>query len=321
MKKIIFCLLLCLCVSCSNDFVETRFATIGTGGMTGIYYPVGEALAEIVNGEENPTVRLSVESTAGSVFNIKNILAREYDLGIAQSDVQYEAYNGKGVWSESGEQKELRSICSLYPEILTLTVNSGKKINAISDLKGKRINIGNKGSGGRQNALNLLENSNLHWDFNKEINISELQLSESPYLMQTDKIDGFFFTSGHPANIYKEVSASKIKAAFVPLTVSNDFLKKYSYYAKAYIPIKYYPEFTNKKDIESFGVKATLVTSIHTPEKVVYDITKKIFQNISKLRKKHPVLENISKESMLEALSAPMHDGAVKYYKEIGLIK
>ena len=139
--------------------------------------------------------------------------------------------------------------------------------------------------------------------------------------MQDGRIDAFFYTVGHPSGAIKEATAGKRKVHFVPITGLDKLLAKYPYYAKAYIPIKFYPSATNKEDVPTFGVKATFVTSAKTPDNIVYAIVKEVFDNFETFKKLHPAYSVLTKQNMLEGLTAPLHPGALKYFKEVGLIK
>jgi len=297
---------------------KTIFVTIGTGGITGVYYPTGGAIAKMVNKKRKEYgIRATVESTGGSVFNINAVLAGDLDFGIAQSDRQYQAWNGLAEWKDKGPQKELRAVFSIHPESVTLVAADDAGIKTIQDLRGKRVNIGNPGSGQRQNSIDALANAGL--DYKKDLIAEGAKAAEAPGLLQDGRIDAFFYTVGHPSGAIKEATAGKRKVHFVPITGLDKLLKKYPYYAKAYIPIKFYPGATNKEDVPTFGVKATFVTSAKEPDKVVYVITKEVFDNFEKFKKLHPAYNVLTKKSMLEALSAPIHPGAMKYFKEVGL--
>jgi len=299
---------------------KTIFVTIGTGGITGVYYPTGGAIAKIVHKKRNVYgIRCTVESTGGSVFNINAVIAGDLDFGICQSDRQYQAWNGLAEWKDKGPQKDLRAVFSIHPESVTLVAADDAGIKTIQDLKGKRVNIGNPGSGQRQNSIDALESAGIDWK--KDIKAESAKAAEAPGLLQDGRIDAFFYTVGHPSGAIKEATAGKRKVHFVPITGLDKLLAKYPYYAKAVIPIKFYPQATNKEDVPTFGVKATFVTSAKVPDNVVYAITKEVFENFDYFKTLHPAYSVLTKQSMLEGLTAPFHPGALKYYKESGLIK
>ena len=190
-------------------------------------------------------------------------------------------------------------------------------VNSIEDLKGKVVNIGNPGSGNRGNAIIALENAGLNWE--TDIKAEGLKASEAAKMLQDGRIDAYFYTVGHPNGSFKEATAGKRKVKFVPITNIDKLLEKYPYYAKSVIPIEYYPNAANTKDVETFGVKATLITSASVPDDVVYAVTKEVFDNLEDFKALHPAFGVLTKENMMEGLTAPLHPGALKYFKEAGL--
>ena len=299
---------------------KTTFVTIGTGGITGVYYPTGGAIANMVNAKKDQYgIRATVEATGGSVFNINGVLGGDLEFGIAQSDRQYQAYNGLSEWKDKGAQKDLRSVFSIYPEQITLLAAVDAKIETVADLKGKRVNLGDPGSGNRQNAIDVLEAAGLNYE--KDLKAESIKASEAAALLQDEKIDAYFYTVGHPNGSFKEATAGTRKAKFIPITVVDELLKKTPYYAKSFIPYELYPTAENKANIDTIGVQATLITSAKVPDEVVYAITKEVFDRLDEFKKLHPAYAYITKESMLQGLPSPIHPGAMKYYKEAGLIK
>jgi TRAP transporter TAXI family solute receptor len=301
---------------------KTQFVTIGTGGITGVYYPTGGAIAKMVNKKKKEYgIRATVESTGGSVFNINAVMNGDLEFGIAQSDRQFQAVKGQAEWKDKGPQKDLRSVFSIHPEAVTLVAAVDAGINSIQDLKGKKVNIGNPGSGQRQNAIDALTAVGINYE--KDLKAESIKASEAASLLQDGRIDAFFYTVGHPSGSIKEATsgARKVRIASISGSGIDALLAKYPYYAKATIPASLYPGAENDKDIQTFGVKATLITSAKVPDEVVYAITKEVFDNFDDFKKLHPAYATLTKEQMLEGLSAPIHPGAMKYYKEVGLIK
>ena len=298
---------------------KTTFVTIGTGGITGVYYPTGGAIAKIVNqNRKKYGIRCTVESTDGSVFNINAILAGDLDFGVVQSDRQYQAVKGLAEWKDKGPQKDLRTMFSIYTETIDLIAAVDADINCFADLKGKRVNIGNIGSGYRRNAIDALEANGLNWE--KDFHAKSFKPAEVPRFIQNGKIDAAFYTVGHPSAYYMEATSGKRKVKFVPIKNIDSVLAKYPYYAKAATLMKNYPGTANDEDVvPTFGVKATFVTSAKVPDKVVYAIVKEVFDNFEDFAKLHPAYAGLTKEAMLTGLSAPIHPGAMKYYKEVGL--
>lgn len=299
---------------------KTIFVTIGTGGITGVYYPTGGAIAKMVNKKRNEYgIRATVESTGGSVFNVNAVMSGDLEFGVVQSDRQYQAVHGLAEWKDKGPQKDLRAVFSIHPESVTLVAAVDANIKKILDLKGKHVNIGNPGSGQRQNAIDALTAVGL--DYKTDLEAEGIKAAESAGLLQDGRIDAFFYTVGHPNGSIKEATSGKRKVRFVSIDGPgiDKLLAKYPYYAKSVIPIEFYPGAVNKKDVPTFGVKATLVTSAKVPNNVVYAITKEVFDNFDAFKKLHPAYSVLTKKGMLEGLSAPIHPGAMKYYKEVGL--
>ncbi len=300
---------------------KTTFITIGTGGITGVYYPTGGAIAKIVNDRADEFgIKATAEATGASIFNINAVKGGNLDFGIAQADSQYLAYNGKGEW-ENAPIAELRSVFSLAPEMITFVVAEDSGIKSIDGVKGKTINIGNPGSGNRQNAIDIFNALGINYE--KDFKAESLKAADTPRMLQDGRIDGFFYTVGHPNGNIKEATAGMRKARIIPIPEIKALFDVAPYYSMDSIDMAQYPEATNASEgkIPTVGMKATLITSANVDEEVVYNLTKAVFENLEELRTLHPALANLTKEGMLEGLSAPLHKGAERYYKEVGLIK
>lgn len=303
------------------EAAKTTFVTIGTGGITGVYYPTGGAIAKTVNEKKDLYgIRCTVESTAGSVFNVNAVMSGDLEFGVVQSDRQYQAIHGLEEWKDK-PQKDLRAVFSIHPESVTLVATVESGIKTVMDMKDKRVNIGNPGSGQRQNSIDALTAVGL--DYEKDIKKEEVKAAEAPGLLQDGRIDAFFYTVGHPSGAFKEATAGATKVRFVPISGPgiDKLISEKPYYAKAVVAVKHYPTAENDANVETFGVKATFVTSAKVPEKVVYAVTKEIFENFEEFKKLHPAYEDLTKENMLEGLSAPFHPGAIKYYKEAKMVE
>jgi len=320
-KTIILLTTLLLILAVDTPVFAKQFVTIGTGGVTGVYYPTGGAISRMINKKSKIyDIKATVESTGGSVYNINAVLSGDLEFGVAQSDRQFQAINGMAEWKKTGPQKDLRAVFSIHPESITLIASVKSGIKSVNDLKGKRVNIGNPGSGQRQNSIDVLSSFDINLS---DIKAEQVKAVEAPGLLQDEKIDAFFYTVGHPAGNIKEATAGRIKVNIIPVKGAgiDALLKKYSYYAKATIPGKFYPTTATPGDVESIGVKATFVTSKKVDEKIVYAITKEVFDNLEAFKKLHPAYSLLTKENMLGGLSAPIHKGALKYYKEADLVK
>lgn len=313
-------LIFCIVMITPLAYAKTQFVTIGTGGLTGVYYPTGGAIAKMVNKKKSEYgIRATVESTGGSAFNINSIMNGDLDFGIAQSDKQFQAMKGMAEWTKSGPQKDLRAVFSIHDEAVTLISAVESEIKDVSDLKGKVVNLGNPGSGQRQNAIEILQTIGI--DPEKDVKAEYIKAAEAPSLLQDGRIDAFFYTVGHPNGAIKEATSGARKVRFTSITGVDSMLKKYPYFSKATIKASMYPGAQNDADTETIGMKATLVTSVKVPDDVVYAITKEVFENFEEFKKLHPAYATLTKEGMLTGLSAPLHPGAEKYYKEVGLMK
>jgi len=320
-KSVIFLTILLFAFTTSSFALSKTFVTIGTGGVTGVYYPTGGAITRMINKKSKQyNIKATVESTAGSVYNINAVLSDDLEFGIAQSDRQYQAYHGLAEWSKRGPRKDLRAIFSIHPESITLIASAKSGVRSVTDLRGKRVNIGNPGSGQLQNSKDVLAAFGIGTN---EITAEQVKALEAPGLLQDGKIDAFFYTVGHPNGNIKEATSGRLKVRIIPVTGQgiDALLKKYPYYAKTIIPGKFYPNALNTGDVESIGVKATFVTSKNLDEKIVYAVTKEVFDNLEDFKKLHPAYSVLTKEKMLKGLSAPIHKGALKYYREAGLLK
>jgi len=302
---------------------KRRFITIGTGGPTGVYFVVGNAICRMVHKEaaegrkkgRKHGIRCSAPSTAGSVYNINNIKAGELDFGVAQSDWQYHAYNGTSKFKGNRFEK-LRAVFSVHPEPFQLIVGANSGINSWDDLKGKRVNIGNPGSGQRGTMEVLMK---AHGTKVSDFKVAtELTSSEQSKALCDGKIDAYGYTVGVP-NAGVAVATDGCGARIINLNgpVEKKLVESTPYYAFATIPKGTYK--TTTEDVVTFGVKATFVTSADVPEDVVYEVVRAVFENLDDFRKLHPAFANLDPKKMIkDGLSAPLHPGAIKYYKEKG---
>ena len=296
---------------------QQKFMTIGTGGVTGVYYAAGGAICRLVNKDRaKHGFRCSVESTGGSVVNINTIKAGELDFGVAQSDVQYNAVHGSKQFEKDGKNADLRAVFSLHPEPLTALSRKEANITKFEDLKGKRMNVGNPGSGSRAAMDELL--AAMGWKTSDFGVAAELKADEHGAALCDNKIDAFFYGVGHPsANIQDPITTCGAK--LVPLTgpAVDKLVKANSYYAKVNIPGGLYAGHPNPTP--TYGVLASFVTSAKVSDDAVYTLTKAVFENFEEFKKLHPAFGALDPKDMIkDGLSAPLHPGAVKYYKEKG---
>lgn len=295
---------------------QQQFVSIGTGGVTGVYYPTGGAICRLVNkGRKEHGIRCSAESTGGSIYNINTIRAGELEFGVAQSDWQYHAYNGTSKFEEQGKFEKLRAVFSVHPEPVTVIARGDSGISNITDAKGKRMNIGNPGSGTR-GTWEVLEGA-LGWERSDLKIAAEMKSAETGQAVCDNKIDAYFWLVGHPSALTQESLAScDAKLVNVTGPEIDKLVADNSFYRKATIPAGMY---NNSEDITTFGVGATFVSSSDVPEDVVYTIVKAVFENFDDFKGLHPAFKNLKPEEMIaDSLSAPLHAGAEKYYKEKG---
>lgn len=298
---------------------QQKFVSIGTGGVTGVYYAAGGAICRLVNKDRaDHGIRCSVESTGGSVFNVNTIKAGELDLGVVQSDVGFNAYNGEGQFKDAGKFEKLRSVFSLHPEPFTVVARKEANIKSFDDFAGKRFNVGNPGSGTRASMEQLLAAQGRDLSFFSLA--SELRPDEHGSALCDGKIDGFFYGVGHPsANIQDPTTSCGAQLVSLTGPVVDKLVETYPYYAKVTIPGGLYPN--NDQDTNTYGVLATFVSSTDVPEETVYTVVKAVFENFDDFKKLHPAFGLLEKEDMVKnGLSAPLHPGAEKYFKEAGLL-
>jgi TRAP transporter TAXI family solute receptor len=296
---------------------QETFVTIGTGGQTGVYYVVGGSICRLVNrGTKNHGIKCT-HTTGGSVSNLNGLRSGDLDMGVAQSDWQYHAYNGTAPDKfPEGAYKDLRAVFSVHAEPFTVVARTDSGITTFDDLKGKRVNIGNPGSGQRGTMEVVMEK--MGWSMGDFALASELKSAEQSQALCDNKIDAMVFTVGHPNGSIKEATTS-CDAIVVPVEgpVIEKLAADNDYYAMATIPGGMYNG--TDSDVTTFGVGATFVASTATDDETVYQMVKAVFDNFKRFKKLHPAFANLEPSNMIvNNLSAPLHDGAVRYYKEQG---
>ena len=291
---------------------QQKFVTIGTGGVTGVYYVAGGAICRLMNKERaKHGIRCSVESTAASVYNVNTIKAGELDFGVAQSDVEYNAVKGLAQFKEGGPHTELRAVFSVFPEALMVLSRKEANVKKFEDFKGKRFNVGNPGSGTRSTIEMLMANSGMK---NSDFTLtSELKPDEHGAALCDNKIDGFGFVVASPAaNIQDPTTTCGAKLVNITGPAVDKLVKEYPYFATATIPGGMYPG--NPDAVKTFGVVASFVTSSKVPDNVVYAMVSAVFDNFDEFKKLHPALANLDPKEMIKTgISAPLHPGAVQY--------
>ncbi|MDB2389716.1 TAXI family TRAP transporter solute-binding subunit [Alphaproteobacteria bacterium] len=294
-----------------------QFVSIGTGGVTGVYYPTGGAICRLVNKDRKTHgIRCSAESTGGSVYNINTVRAGELEFGVAQSDWQYHAYRGTSKFADKGKFENLRAVFSVHPEPFTLIVRKDSGIKSFEGLKGKKVNVGNPGSGQRATMEVVMESFGMKMsDFSLA---AELKGSEMAQAICDGKIEAMIYTVGHPnAALTQATSSCDVELVNVAGAPIDKLIADNSFYRVAEVPGGMYKGSPNTTT--TFGVGATVITSADVPENVVYTVVKATFDNFADFKKLHPAFRNLKEEQMIkDGLSAPLHAGAVKYYKERG---
>ena len=298
---------------------QERFITIGTGGQTGVYYVVGQSICRLVNRQTEETgLKCTAPSTGGSIANINAIKAGDMDMGVAQSDWQFHAYNGSSKF-EGEKFDKLRAVFSVHGEPFTVVARADSGIESFQDLKGKRVNIGNPGSGQRATMQVVLDA--MGWSLDDFALASELKPAEQSAALGDNKVDAIVYTVGHPNGSIQEAT-STVDAKLIPVEgeAIDKLVEENPYYAKATVPGGLYAG--TDEDVNTFGVKATFVTSADVPDDVVYTVVKSVFDNFDRFKKLHPAFANLKEEEMIsDGLSAPLHPGAEKYYRERGWIE
>lgn len=286
----------------------------GGASITGVYYQVALQISNMMNKHMGDEYNYVGRPTGGSVFNINALERNAFDFGVAQSDRNYQGYNGTADW-EGKPVESLRSVFSMHPETILLVTRKEAGIKKVEDIKGKRINIGNPGSGQRGNAMDVLRIYGI--DPEKDIQAESLQQAEASRALVDGKIDAFFYTVGNPSAAIEE-PAQSVDLAIVPINSKGikDFVAEHPYYIMTTIPAGTYKGVDNP--VETYAVTATVVTSESVPEQTVYDMVKTVFENLDELRSSHAAFRNLNPKEMLGGLSAPLHPGAEKYYKEKG---
>ncbi|SFL35104.1 hypothetical protein SAMN05421830_101735 [Desulfomicrobium norvegicum] len=286
----------------------------GGASITGVYYQVALQLSNMMNKHAADKYNYIGRPTGGSVFNINAIDRGAFDFAVAQSDRNWQGFNGAADW-EGKPVKGLRSVFSMHPETVLLVTRKDTGIKTVMDMKGKRINIGNPGSGQRGNAEDVLRIYGL--DPNKDFSAEALQQAEASRALVDQKVDAFFFTVGNPSAAVEE-PAQSVELDIVPINSDGikDFVAKHPYYIMTKIPAGTYKGVD--KDVETYAVTATVISNESVSEEVVYDMVKTVFENLDELKASHAAFRNLNPKEMLQGLSAPLHPGAIKYYKEKG---
>lgn len=294
---------------------DERFVTIGTGGQTGVYYVAGQSICRFVNSTSNEHgIKCNAPASGGGVANVNGIRSGEFNMGVMQSDHQYKAMEGLAPFAEKVE--DLRALFSLQSEVFTVLARRDANISSLDTMKGKRVNIGNPGSGQRDTLEEIMAKKG--WDKSVFSLAAELKPAEQASALNDNNIDVMTYFVGHPNGAIQEATTT-VDAVFVPITGPeiDQLLAEKSYYTRAEIPGGLYKG--NDNPTPSIGGKAVLSTSAKVSPDLVYQVVKAVFDNLDRFKRLHPAFENLDEQEMIKAgLSAPLHEGAVRYYKERG---
>lgn len=294
--------------------------TIGTAGVTGVYYPAGGAICRLVNrGRKEHGIRCTVESTGGSINNLESIHKGELELGVIQSDLLYAAYTGTEVFSDVGADKKIRGVFALHPEPFTVVVRKDAKIDSFDELKGKKVYLGAPGSGMRATMEELMKQKG--WTKKSFSSIVDLKSSDQSQALCGGKIDAMVYAGGHPNGAIQQItSMCPTKIIDIEPEMVDALIAHHPYYSHATIPGGMYVG--NPKDVHTFGVKAVLAASEDLDEETVYQMVKAVFDNIDNFKTLHPVFATLNPKMMtLTGSNIPVHPGALRYFREKGLVQ
>lgn len=296
---------------------EEKFVTIGTGGQTGVYYVAGQSICRFLNrGAAEHGIKCNAPASGGGVANVNGIRSGEFNFGIMQSDHQFKAMKGVAPFEKEGAMEDIRAVFSLQSEVFTILARRDANIASFDDLKGKRVNIGNPGSGQRDTLEEIMQVKG--WDRSAFSLAAELKPAEQASALGDNNIDAMTYFVGHPNGAIQEATTTT-DAVLVPVTGAeiDKLLAAKSYYTKADIPGGVYKG--SDAPTPSIGGKAVLSTSANASPEVVYQLVKSVFDNIDRFKRLHPAFADLKEADMIKVgLSAELHEGAVRYYKERG---
>lgn len=304
----------------NHPATDDKWVTVGTGTVTGIYYPAGGAVCRMINKDSKALkLRCAVESTPGSIYNIDGLRTAEFDFAIIQSDWQEHAFNGTGMFAQKGRFEKLRHMFSLHNEAITIIVQKRSNINKLDDIRGKVVNLGAEGSGVRATMEDLMKAKG--WTKTDFKNVAELKSADQAKALCNGTIDVMVLATGHPNGLVQEVtSLCETKILELNDEGVQRFLGGNPELASTVIAGGMYPGVPN--DVPTFGVKATFVTTSDASDDVVYKVTKTVMDNLPAFKALHPVFANLDAVKMAtEGRTAPYHNGAKKYFEEKGLLK
>jgi len=313
-KKVTFLITLALLFSLTLSFGVMNLY-MATGGTSGTYYPFGGAVAQVI-GQRYPEVRIRVQSTGASAANIRLIAEKEVDIALVQNDVMHYAYTGT-VLFKAGKITNFYTLATVYTEVCQVITRADSGINTIADLKGKRVSVGDAGSGVEANTIQILEAYGMTF---KDINVQNLSFAESASALKDRKIDAFFVTAGIPTTAIVELaSTNAVKVLPVDVEKASTLINNFPFYVNFIIPANTYKNQT--EPVNTVAVKATFIVRADLPLDTVYNITKAIFEGQAEIAEAHVKRKEFNLQEAVKGVSVPFHPGAEKYFREVGAIQ
>ena len=295
---------------CGGDDGGKKFLNIATGGTAGTYYPIGGAMAEILN-KDIKGMNASAQSTGATVANINMLKDGSVDLAIVQNDITYYAVNGTEMFQDK-KVDTIHGIATLYPETCQFVTLDSSGIKSIKDLKGKKVAVGAAGSGAEANARQILEAYGITYN---DIEVQYLSFAEGASALKDGNVDAAFLTAGYPTASVQDISSqNKIRLLPVDSDKAEALIAKYPFYTKTTIPAGTYAGFN--EEVQTISVMAMLVATDKVDDKLGYEIAKAIFSNLDRLQAAHSVGKLITKDGAMKGMSLPMNAGAEKFFKE-----
>jgi uncharacterized protein len=320
----VFVVFVLVCAGCSSGAstkengknneksLEGEYITILTGGSSGVYFPLGGALAKLY--QEKLGAVATSQSTAASAENATKLNQKKAEVGFLMGDTAADAYQGVDSFEKNGPQTNLRSIAALYPNYLQIVTTKKTGITSIESLKGKRLAVGAPGSGTEISAKRVLNAYGITYD---DLKVDYLSFAEGIEGMKNGTVDAVVISSGIPnSGILELATTEEIVVIDIPEEKILEMSKKYPAFFSTKIPAGTY-EGVNQ-DVNTIGVYNVLMTHKDVPEETVYQLTKTMFENIQVLKDTHNAAKDIDVKKAQEGLPAPLHPGAEKYYKELG---
>ena len=294
----------------NSDVEGKKFLNIGTGGTAGTYYPIGGAIAEVLN-KEIPGMSANAQSTGASVANVNMLGDGTIDLATVQNDIAYYAANGTEMFVDK-KVNGLKGIAALYPETCQFVTLRSSGIKSLAELKGRRVAVGAVGSGVEANVRQILAAYGVSYD---DIDAKFLSFAEGASALKDGNVDVAVLTAGYPTASVQDIAAQHpVRLLPVEDKVADDLIAQYPFYTKTVIPAGTYVGFDEA--VPSVSVMAMLVAGPTVNEELGYTVTKAIFSNLDRLRTAHPVARQITRETVQTGMSLPMNAGAEKFFNE-----